>query len=244
MIVQDLDGRIRCVSQHDHAILSGIFARYWHDRTRQEEASTALIVATSLHDMCWIDADHHPRFDPHSGRPFDFLGYPENAKLELYVRGIQAMERIQAYGALLHALHFSVFASVETHPDFHAKLSSIIERSTERCHREGHSLEHVNRDLDLLRVFDVFSLLICMTGHEIERTPPPWLNPSPWLTRRGMEAHWEGDDFVVEPFHFREPFTVPLIYREVETREDGSVDPQKLMTAEIRTREIRVRPRL
>ena len=242
MIVQDLGDRIRCIDQHDHAILSGVFASAWVGAQEKSPASSELIVATSLHDMCWIDADISPRFDPHSGRPWDFLAYPEAPKLALYLRGIAAMERLHPYGALLHALHFSSFADPKRQPAFHQEIGAIVARCSERCSREGHRLDRVTRDLELLRIFDVLSLLLCMTGPEIERAPPPWLAPSPLLQREGLTTRWERGDFVIDPFPFDAPFDVSIVYREVATHVDGSVDAGELAAAPRQAQRVRVRP--
>lgn len=242
MIVQDLGDRIRCIDQHDHALLSGVFAGFWRDPQSGERASSELITATALHDMCWIAADKTPRFNPDSGRPYDFLSYPEGAKLSLYLDGIQAMEALHPWGALLHALHFSSFASPAHHPEFHAKISALIERYTQRCHREGWPLDDVEAELKRLRLFDVFSLLLCMTGPEIERPAPPWLEDSPLLRAQGIQAYWEEGDFVMTPFYFTQPFDVSIVYRDVDTRVDGSVDYQALVNAGRFARRIRVRP--
>lgn len=241
MIVQDLGDRIRCIDQHDHAILSGTFAGNWHDPQTGKPVTSDLITSTALHDMCWIEADLHPRFDPASGRPFDFLSYPEAAKLQLYLRGIETMERLHPWGALLHAMHFSSFASPGAHPTFHASVAAIIQRTTERCHREGWELDTLREDLELLRLFDVFSLLLCMTGPELERPAPPWLNPSPLLSKRSMTAYWEDGDYVIAPFHFREPFVVSIVYRDVDTKTDGSVSYDELVKAPRYARKVRIR---
>lgn len=242
MIIQDHGDHLRVIDQHDHALLSGELAREWVDPETGRECRFELVLATAFHDMAWLDADARPVFSPETGRPYDFLSYPESPKLDVYDAGIHAMERFDLYAAYLHSLHFLSFASEQTHPAAYARAAHRSETLRARCDARGLDLTHVEEELDLLRLFDVFSLLMCMTGPDITRQPPRWLNPSLQLAERGLTIDWEDGDVVITPYCFRRAFSVQLPYRDVKVSTSGRVEPTALYRAPKQLLTLTVRP--
>lgn len=239
MIIQEHATAYRFISQHDHGRISGLFAQAWRDPVTGERASEALISATYLHDILWVPIDLMPRFS--GKKPLDFIAFPEADKLEAYVHGIVSVSAVDAYMGLLHARHFSEFVSRQRHPSFRSEMDLLIadlERQITVSERA-----RVDEDLALLRLFDVFSLLICMTGPHIARMPPPWLAPSPLLVRRGLDAFWPApDQFVLCPYVFTGSFSVRIPYREVDKAEDTTALLESFAGAPTRWQDVRVRP--
>lgn len=224
MIIQEHATAYRFISQHDHGRISGLFAQAWRDPVTGERASDALICATYLHDILWVPIDLLPRFL--DGIPLDFIAFPETDKLAAYAHGIVSVSSVDAYMGLLHARHFSEFVSRERHPRFRSEMDALIAELAAKIT----PIERARAadDLALLRLFDVFSLLLCMTGPHIARKPPPWLDPSPLLVRRGLEAFWPApDQFSIGPRAFEQPFSVRIPYREVPK----DLAPAKLLEA-------------
>lgn len=220
MIIQEHATTYRLITQHDHGRISGIFAQAWRDPVTGERASEALIHATYLHDILWVPIDLLPRFA--NGKPLDFIAFPEDDKLEAYAHGIVSVSSIDAYMGLLHARHFSEFISREQHPRFRSEMDALISDLTARI--SSTERERADDDLALLRLFDVFSLLLCMTGPHIARTPPPWLDPSPLLVRRGLDAFWPArDQFALSPYVFDRALSVRIPYREVPKTSEAAV---------------------
>lgn len=229
VIIQERVHDYRFITQHDHGRLSGELAAAWRDPETGKEISEELLIATYLHDVLWVQMDRVPSFDFESGKPLDFLAYPEAEKLEQYELGIDLITSVDPYTALLHALHFSEFVNREKHPAFRQRMDMRIAHL--RASLGEARCENVDSDLQKLRFFDVLSLLLCMTGPGIPRTPPPWLNPSPHLTKRGLSAWWEGDDFILDPYRFNETLQVWIPYRDIPM----SHDPEALRTAFLST---------
>lgn len=240
MIIQDHLTYVRCITQHDHGRLSGELASVWKDPATGLGANEELVIATYLHDVLWVPMDHLPRVDAQSLRPLDFLAYPESDKLAGYEFGIDQIQTVDAYVALLHALHFSEFVRRDLHPGFRQRMDKRIEDlrailGVERC-------ATVDEDLALLRLFDVFSLLLCMTGPTIARTPPPWLNPSPHLTRRGMRAWWEDDALILDPYCFEAPLDVSIPYRDLPRGLTEAAFQAAFLAAPLESFHVKIRP--
>lgn len=192
--------------------MSGIFAQAWRDPVTGHTADEDLIAATYLHDILWVPLDLLPRIV--DDRPADFIAFPEADKLQAYTHGIDAVASLDPYIGLLHARHFSEFVSRDKHPKYRAAMDTRILKL--RAKLSAAVLARNDEDLALLRLFDVFSLLVCMTGPHIERTPPPWLNPSPLLARRSLTAFWPNTNtFVVAPYCFNDELKLSIPYRSI-----------------------------
>lgn len=219
MIIQDLPHTIRLITQHDHGRLSGIFAQAWRDPTTGEHAHPHLIEATYLHDILWTAVDLLPRYDDAQRHFADFIAFPMDAKIEAYTYGIQQVGKVSPYAGLLHARHFSEFMSRDKYPAFRHEMDGYIAQRRQELTMAV--LAHENEDLALLRLFDVMSLILCMTGPAITRTPPPWLNPSPLMTQRNVHCAWvNAHTLQFAPFCFDAPFTLSIPFREVARSED------------------------
>lgn len=216
VIIQTHKSHYRCITQHDHGIISGELALAWRDPHTGEAASSDVVLATYLHDVLWVPIDAQLRI--HNGRPLDFLAYPEEDKLSFYAAGVAQMGQLNAYTGFLHARHFGEFVSREKHRHFRAHMDQLRDHFSAQCTAEQRA--RADSDLALLRLFDVFSLLLCMTGEGIVREPPPWLRPSPLMEQRGLQAYWDKGDVVFEPFCFDAPFHVAIPYRDIEAHDN------------------------
>jgi len=109
MIVVPEDGRLRLVTQPDHAAFSGELVSLWRTGgVPNHPRRTELIFAAREHDNGWREADAAPRCDPVTGRPRDFLSVPEEARIEIWERGTVRFARQRPFAALLivhHALN-------------------------------------------------------------------------------------------------------------------------------------------
>lgn len=217
MIIQEHANAYRFITQHDHGRISGIFAQAWRDPVSAQPVRNTVIAATYLHDILWVPLDLLPRVD--RSKPLDFIAFPENDKLDAYAFGIQAVAAHDPYMGLLHARHFSEFVSRDKHPKYRASMDALIEELTAKV--SAHARASADEELALLRLFDVFSLLLCMTGPHIARTPPPWLNPSPLLTQRGLDAFWPAKDvFALSPYPFNTALDIAIPYKETSRTKD------------------------
>ena len=149
MIIQHRASSIRLFGQHEHGLVSGVMAHHW---VKNGRLTPECIMAVALHDYAWVDEDACAQGSP-DGTPRDFLTLPTADKVALYRTGIDALERIHPYSALMVSHHYSPFVVADEPTDF---------RGTERARRDrlGEALgvdpegDAVRADLDLLRLLD------------------------------------------------------------------------------------------
>lgn len=238
MIIQEHATTYRFISQHDHGRISGLFAQKWRDPATGSIAHAKLIEATYLHDILWAPLDLLPRVT--DAGPLDFIAFPEDEKLDAYAHGILAVSAVDPYMGLLHARHFSEFISRTRHPQFRTQMDAHIQALSKVLSAEQNA--QMDEDLALLRLFDVFSLLVCMTGPHIARTPPPWLDPSPLLTSRQLDAFWPAlDHFVIAPYCFAGTIDVAIPYRETPRHRDAGQLLEAFAAAPLQWQHITVR---
>ena len=179
MLVQERQGTLRLIRQHDHALLAGELAAAWRGEERGERPDLRVVLATSLHDALWREADLRPRLDRSSGRPHDFTSFPEAEKTVMVEAGVQRLAAVEPGVAELVARH-------------HRTLT------------EGTS--EAAPDLSWLRFFDNLSLFVCLTPPgSVEAARPPWLSEK--LRRppsgTGLVTSWVDDDLLtLRPFPF------------------------------------------
>ena len=102
MIVIDYDNGIyELITQHDHALLAGEMASY-SGKAPFGRSSARTIITAALHDVSWKRSDRD-----FQKAPYHFVDYPLQEKLELYKTGIDQMESIDEYIALLTSIHYS-----------------------------------------------------------------------------------------------------------------------------------------
>jgi Protein of unknown function (DUF3891) len=222
MLIQHRMDAIHLISQNDHALVSGEMARIWRGVTPSSEPpSIEAVLAISLHDAAWIGVDAELPIDQKTGLPYDFQSLPSVRKLEVYTAGIDALEAVHPYAALLVSMHYGAFVAQNDHPGFH---------SNERQRRQRLGAEFANRfeeaavsrDFALLRLLDVLSLRLCLTAPgTLEERLPRWLmSPMQWDGAELRMAWKEEDECVIAPFPFHHPFEVAIPF---ERRARGSV---------------------
>ena len=242
MIVQDFGVYVRLVTQHDHGLISGVFAAAWRDPESGRPLSPELALAVALHDVGWVEADRRPLVNEESSLPYDFLAYPDQAKVRLYEAAVLRMAAEDPYAALLHSLHFTSFVPERQHPGYHARQSATRAALERRVIDRGGRVDDLPRDLELLRLLDVFSLVLCMTAPGTDPASwPAWLTPSPLMHRRSMSWRWSGDELLLDPLPFERELEVVVPFRQVARDARGRVAPGALYAAAEQHVVVRVR---
>ena len=221
MLVQRRTDGIRCITQHDHGLASGVFADHWSgldgDRT---EFSEGFIRACALHDMLWVDADRQPLWNCSTGCPHDFIDYPGAARLLLYENGLSVLEADEPDLAYWVSLHYSAFTGMRQVQRFQASEAARRARLTARL---GLTAEVEAERAELLRYlqfFDLFSLFVCLTPPSaLTAELPPWIRPD-GVGRTPSGVHfaltWVSDSALVcAPSPFVEPVSVRVPVRDL-----------------------------
>lgn len=213
MIVRERADSFVLVEQHEHALVSGEFARRW---VEEPVPVGPTLYAVENHDVGWQEPDSEVLWNEASGRPHSFVDYPLGPKLEAWRRGIERIEAREAYAGCLCSMHYAQFligSEAPTEVEFREREAARQERL--RLGMSQTELENLGRNFRLLRLCDGLSLYLFLYGPGEPGYPPPTPDGFEFDGKR-FELVWEGREHVrLEPFALTEPFDVSVPYREV-----------------------------
>ena len=173
MIVrEELDSYV-LVRQHDHALASGELARHWAEEPRPREAT---LYAVAHHDVAWRGPDARVRWNEESDRPYSFVDYPPEPKVEAYAEGLEWLEERDPYAACLCSMHYETLVRRFGRSEVEARFADAESRRQARLRdgMSGEELENLEPNLRLLRVCDGLSLFVCLNEPGEEGYPPPY----------------------------------------------------------------------
>jgi hypothetical protein len=213
VIVREKPDSFVLVEQHEHALVSGEFARRW---VEGPSPLGPTLYAVENHDVAWRGPDREVLWNEEAGRPYSFLDYPLGPKLSAQRRGIDLVEAHDAYAACLCSMHYSRFLLASENP---AEVEfREWEEGRQRRLRGGIAegdLGNLERNFRFLRLCDGLSLFLFL--YEPGRTgyPPP--TPGGFeLDGTRYELSWQnGRSVRLEPFPLTGPFEVAVPHREV-----------------------------
>lgn len=140
MIVADVAGGHRFITQPDHAALAGQFAERWgNDRVTPSARSGSAILAAHAHDAGWWAWDLRPRVTG-SGDPAGFLDVVADQWTGFYTSGIDAVAEADPYAGLLCSMHGAGvrrqrYGTHQAIPDRSAEYSEFIKHEERRQRR-------------------------------------------------------------------------------------------------------------
>lgn len=216
-----LDGRLRVVRQHDHALLSGRLAMSWIGFEREPRPLPFdLVLATALHDAAWWELDRRPVRDDETGCPHSFFTHPSGVKLAAYRSGLDRLEGLSRHCALLASMHYTSFTDAAETPEFVRAETERRERLARELDIGDEDTDRLSSELAYLRLFDNLSIFLCLTSPgSDDRQQPDWIEDLRHLkSPEGPLLHltWLGEDLVhVDPFPFRDAVSLRLPYREL-----------------------------
>lgn len=165
MIVREEADAFVMIEQDHHAVISGILYDNLSSRftIRDEATHHAIRDAIYHHDIGWIPFDVTPLWDDQNKAPYSFITLPNTIKTVLYKDGIDQIEQMNTYAALLCSEHYVRFLQ----KDQSALCEKFIQ--TERLRQESiiatyHTFHHDTflAHYELLQFFDNLSLYICL----------------------------------------------------------------------------------
>jgi hypothetical protein len=213
VIVRERADSFVLVEQHEHALVSGEFARRWAEGPVPLEPT---LYAVENHDVGWQELDREVLWNEASGRPHSFVDHPLGPKLEAWRRGIERVEARDAYAGCLCSMHYARFLVGSEDPE----EAVLLERETARQGRlrkgmSGEELENLERNFRFLRLCDGLSLYLFLYGPGEPGYPPPTPDGFEFDGWR-FDLVWEDREHVrLEPFALTGPFEVSVPYREV-----------------------------
>ncbi len=215
MIVRERHDSFVLVRQHDHALASGKFARYWAERPRPFEPT---VFAVTNHDVAWKGPDSSVRWNEVSGRPYSFVDYPAEEKVAAYTSGLDWLESEDAYAACLCSMHYERLMREFGRSDTDVRFAEAEFRRQERLRQDmgREELNNLERNLGLLRLCDGLSLFACLNEPGSSSYPPPY--PGGFrFDGEIFEPVWEDSNTLrLDPNPFSEPFNISIPYEEVD----------------------------
>jgi hypothetical protein len=172
MIVVPEDGRLRMITQADHAHLAGEIVSLWRaDGLPANPRRAEVIFAAREHDNGWREADSAPRVNPATGRPHDFVTMPDGPRIEIWRRGVERHVLPgpeHRYAALLICHHAEVLhAARRGEPRWDEELFEPLEELIDWLLEEtGAAPEALAADYSHLALGDRISLAACQASSE------------------------------------------------------------------------------
>lgn len=227
MIIQEGKGSWKIIKQHDHAYVSWQVAVNWKEEyLPYPSARDQVFLAVRQHDRAWIPLDEEALWDINQEKPYDFIKYPVNKKLPAYQRGIDELEKMSWYAALLSSGHYTSFFSND-HYDSPAIADFLKQEKIrkEKIHNypvTGIAEEQVREHLNFLQFCDDLSLYICLNPPGISKEKEfPWFKngfrQSFPFAPKGMRARWLSKTAIkLTPFPFRRETEIKLPVFEIK----------------------------
>jgi hypothetical protein len=213
MIVRDKPDSFVLIGQHDHGLVSGEFARHWRERPIPLEST---LYAIANHDVAWQGLDKTLRWNETAGRPYSFVDYPVEPKMEAYGEGLDFLEAQDPYAAFLCSMHYASFVR-GARGAAEVGFREAEDRRQERL-RDAMStreLENLERNFRLLQTCDDLSLFVCL--NEPGRSDhPPYREGFEFMGTNYFVPVWEDRRTLrLIPNPFSEAFDLSIPYLSV-----------------------------
>ena len=116
MLKRTVGNELWCITQPDHAVVSGYLAAHWgNDEFARpghfapfpdpERLRAETVLAIAEHDNGWWEWEADPQIDPADGLPLDLTGLKQSDGLERWHLGVPRFRERHPYVALLTSLH-------------------------------------------------------------------------------------------------------------------------------------------
>jgi hypothetical protein len=212
MIVRDKPASYVLIRQHDHGRVSGEFARRWRERPTPLEPT---LYAIANHDVAWQRLDGAVRWDETTGRPYSFVDYPVEPKIEAYGEGLDFLETQDAYAACLCSMHYASFVQdAKSAAEVRFREGEYRRQQRLKGAMSAQDLEALERNFRLLQTCDDLSLFVCL--NELGRSDHPWYKNGFEFMGTRFEPIWEDRRTLrLDPNPFSRVFDLAIPYLSV-----------------------------
>lgn len=164
------------ITQRDHAELAGALAAAWgNERAWRPEPWDDLVTASHRHDDGWIEWDANPTLNDFE-MPYDFITLPTPDRVNIYRRGVEVVRNETPHAQLLVSMHLVGLFLGRLQPESPKLIDSLAGPDRELVDkfiaeqdvwgREpplGMTAQDLLAQYRLLQVFDLMSLVLCLT---------------------------------------------------------------------------------
>jgi hypothetical protein len=232
MIIRETTQTFIFIEQHEHATLSGQLAEHWKDDFFWKSAYPEdTLLAIYQHDRGWIRLDNSPESDEVHKKPYSFLNYPLEQKLVHYKLGVDEVEAMNPYAAILCGMHYVSFMR-----NSNCLEETFIEQERVRQNRlkellQIHTAEKealLNYHFHLLQFFDDLSLYLCLNQPGVSKEEEYFFFRNGFKNTdffaltgaKKIDATWKSQDKIqVSPFPLKTEVEALIPYREISKKE-------------------------
>ncbi|WP_026689748.1 DUF3891 family protein [Alteribacter aurantiacus] len=173
MIVREDKEGYYLFEQDRHAHLSGVFCEAWEDRFfKGLSKKRSVSLAITHHDRGWAALDKEMMLHHRKLSPLSFIDYPLKKKITAYEKGVDEMEEIDVYSALLMSMHYTSFFKGKLDRlgcDYRSKEENRQDRMKKKLLLSPRETNELDFHYDLLQFTDNLSLYVCMNEWGIEK---------------------------------------------------------------------------
>jgi hypothetical protein len=212
LIVREKPGSYVLIGQHDHGRISGEFAKRWREKPTPLEPT---LYAIANHDAAWQKLDETVRWDETAGRPYSFMDYPVEPKMQAYREGLDFLETQDAYAACLCSMHYASFVrNAEGAAEVRFREGEHRRQKRLKGDMPAKDLENLEHNFRLLQTCDDLSLFVCL--NEPGRNDHPWYRNGLEFMGTKFEPVWEDRRTLrLVPNPFSETFDLSIPYHSV-----------------------------
>lgn len=205
------------VSQHDHAVLAGEITALWgNDMFTRPGPFEEVVFAVSQHDSGWKEWDSHPKINPESGYPANFMEMESADQYRIWKGSYLGHAEEHPYASSLIALHFDRFNEKSLSKNPGNGKAKLLEREIDEFVSGNLGVEvssgeagvlptDVRINLRFVQVGDIVSLTLChgWESMEIKDVPVDYEGNTALVKITSPD----GFNFTMDPY----PFEAPIV---------------------------------
>lgn len=225
MIIRERENDFVMIEQKNHAQFAGDVMAQWKETLFQgEELRKSVDYAIRMHDYGWESLDKSPFWNDKKQAPYSLFDFPKAPKIIFYTYGIEEVEKIDAYAALLCSRHYTQFFLKDSSKESQA----FLKQEEERKNRIIAALDHFDKRIfdfhyALLALGDTLSVYACVNepGATEESIHPFFkkglsLSEELGLNETNMQPSWIDEQTIaLKVFPFEESINSKLIQKVV-----------------------------
>jgi hypothetical protein len=167
-----------CITQPNHAWLSGQLAQVWGNEDFGDFApKKEVCLGAALHDIGWLFWEQAPTLNPQTGYPHKFMELPTREHVNIWSGARQLASPLSKYVALLVSLHgtglYERFTSWQNSPTSSQIVEDFLEREyafqeqvigllkNDQHYGAYTKPEVVSRNRKLIVIWDALSIILC-----------------------------------------------------------------------------------
>src|SRR5699024_4148987 len=163
MIIREKNQTITMIEQNHHAHLSAEIIEQWKDVFFKDDPYfKSVLYAIKYHDYGWHHFDRQPFLNDQTQLPYSFIDFPILPKTVLYTQGVDKVEEVDSYAAVLCSTHYMRFMENNTHPEVQKDMTHEKKRTNRILTELASDQATFDKHVAVLQFADNISLDVCL----------------------------------------------------------------------------------